>query len=92
MELRTEEGLLYNDDIDTKKDLKIYIDDIDNSFKYSVIKAGDIYGNINDPQYGLFFTLIPKAKIIAIFYNDRGGIRVINSVYNKYIESNYNFL
>ena len=51
LELRTEEGLLYNDDIDTNKDLKIYIDTIDNSFKYSVIKAGNIFGIYNITIY-----------------------------------------
>ena len=44
LELRTAEGLLYNDDIDINKDLKIYIDTTDNTFKYNVVKAGASYG------------------------------------------------
>ena len=44
LELRTEEGLLYNDDIDTNKDLKIYKESTDDSFQYSVVKAGESYG------------------------------------------------
>ena len=44
LELRTEEGLLYNDDIDTNKDLKVYKESTDDSFQYSVVKAGESYG------------------------------------------------
>ena len=44
LELRTEEGLLYNDDIDTNKVLKIYKESTDDSFQYSVVKAGESYG------------------------------------------------
>ena len=51
LELRTKEGLLYNGDIDINKDLKIYLDTVDNSFQYSVIKAGDIYGIYNITIY-----------------------------------------
>ena len=51
LELRTKEGLLYNGDIDINKDLKIYLDTADNSFQYSVIKAGDIYGIYNITIY-----------------------------------------
>ena len=44
LELRTEKGLLYNDDIDLNKDLDINIDQEDKSFKYTVAKAGSENG------------------------------------------------
>ena len=40
LELRTEQGLLYNDDIDTDNDILIKINDTDYSFKYEILKAG----------------------------------------------------
>jgi hypothetical protein len=43
LELRTEEGLLYNDDIDINKDIKIGEVD-DTSFKYGISKSGSDYG------------------------------------------------
>ena len=43
LELRTEEGLLYNYDIDINKDISIgHVDD--SSFKYSITKAGSDFG------------------------------------------------
>ena len=44
LELRTEEGLLYNDDIDIDSDLEIKIQKEDPSFKATVTKAGSDYG------------------------------------------------
>ena len=44
LELRTEEGLLYNDDIDIDKDIEISVLEGDKSFVSSVTKAGDING------------------------------------------------
>ena len=43
LELRTEEGLLYNDDIDIEKDISISKVD-DSSFKYQISKSGSDYG------------------------------------------------
>ena len=43
LELRTEEGLLYNDDIDIDKDISIGEVD-DTSFKYGISKSGSDYG------------------------------------------------
>ena len=44
LELRTAQGLLYNDDIDAKNDLLIQLEEKDDTFKYSVEKAGPDYG------------------------------------------------
>ena len=43
MELRTQEGLLYNDDIDVEKDISIGNVD-DNTFTYTIAKNGSDYG------------------------------------------------
>ena len=40
LELRTEQGLLYNDDIDIENDTLIEIVNIDDSFKYEIYKTG----------------------------------------------------
>ena len=44
LELRTEEGLLYNDDIDIDEDIEIGINKLDPSFSKEVVKAGSDYG------------------------------------------------
>ena len=44
LELRTEEGLLYNDDIDINNDISVYNNTADDSFKYTIAKAGTGYG------------------------------------------------
>jgi hypothetical protein len=43
LELRTQEGLLYNDDIDVEKDISIGNVD-DNTFTYTIAKNGSDYG------------------------------------------------
>ena len=44
LELRTEEGLLYNNDIDIKNDINITTNNNDESFKSSISKTGTDYG------------------------------------------------